>query len=193
MSRENLRRRDPQNVKRGPDHWNWKGGRPWERFKDPRYLEWRTAVLDRDSYTCQLCGRMCKKHEKGLAAHHINEWANAPDRRYDVDNGVTLCRECHMKLHGHALPPGSLVACACGCGVMIAARDRYGRSRRFVNHHARRGAKMSAEAKGKLSAERRGQRLSPQHRARISRGLRLSTKRIGRPRKPTRADAPRSS
>jgi len=185
------RTRDPSSRPRGPAHWNWKGGRPWERFRDPRYRDWRTAVLERDGYRCQLCGRQCARYERGLAAHHVEEWATTPARRFDPDNGLTLCRDCHMRLHGHAPKPVPTIACACGCGAQIAARDRYGRPRRFVNGHGRRGRSMSASGRAKLSTQRRGKSLTAAHRAKISAGLRASTKRIGRP--PTSAVAQRSS
>lgn len=47
-------------MPKGDTHHKWKGGKPWERFRDPRYLQWRTAVLERDKYVCQDCGRQCK-------------------------------------------------------------------------------------------------------------------------------------
>src|SRR5262245_59763085 len=81
---------------KGPRHPFWKGGRPWERFKNPGYVAWRNALLERDGYVCQSCGRQCKKYERGLAAHHIKPYASFPDLRYEVSNGTTLCRQCHM-------------------------------------------------------------------------------------------------
>lgn len=102
-------------------------------------------------------------------------------RRYDVVNGVTVCRSCHMALHGHPLPPPVVVPCACGCGAAIAARDVYGRPRRFVNHHHARGHRVSEQARAKLRDERSGKPLTPEHRARIARSLRTSSRRIGRP------------
>jgi len=187
-------KRERGTLLKGYKHPLWKGGRPWRRFKDPRYIAWRSAVLERDLYRCQKCGRQCKKYERGLAAHHVKSYAAHPDLRYDVDNGVTLCRECHMALHGHPLPPPVPVACACGCGTLIPSRDAYGRPRRFVNHHGKRGTNMSHESRARLSRDRRGSTLSPQHRQRISVGLRNSLKRIGRPPKnATREDAPPAS
>lgn len=52
---------------------------------------WRKAVFDRDDYTCQLC------FTKGgtLQADHIKCFAHHEDVRYDVDNGRTLCVDCH--------------------------------------------------------------------------------------------------
>jgi hypothetical protein len=166
---------------KGDKHPNWKGGRPWKRFADPRYLAWRTSVLARDSYVCQKCGRRCKKYERGLAAHHVKAYASHPDLRYEVSNGVTLCRNCHLGLHGRAPKPATPVPCACGCGTMIQPDDAYGRPRRYVNYHGKRGSKMSADGRAKLSRERKGRPLTPEHRAKIAQGLRQSSRRIGRP------------
>lgn len=59
------------------------------------YKKWRAAVYQRDGYTCQKCGKTgCE-----LAAHHIKPWAKFVDCRYDVSNGVTLCKNCHIKEH----------------------------------------------------------------------------------------------
>src|SRR5262249_36864149 len=63
-------------LPKGATHYKWKGGRPWERFKNPRYSAWRTAVLERDGYVCQSCQRQCKKYERGLAAHHVKSYAD---------------------------------------------------------------------------------------------------------------------
>ena len=125
-------------VPRGQRHYKWKGGRPWARFKDPRYVDWRRAVLSRDAFTCRSCGRRCRQYERGLAAHHVMPFALHPDMRYEVANGLTLCRSCHMKVHGKKAPAMSVGPCACGCGTDIALLDVYGRRRRFVNGHGRR-------------------------------------------------------
>jgi 5-methylcytosine-specific restriction endonuclease McrA len=168
-------------LPRGERHYAWKGGRPWERFSDERYLIWRTAVLERDNYVCQDCGRVCAKYERGLAAHHLLSYAEHPDMRYEISNGVTLCRDCHMDRHGRRPRPPELIACACGCGTMISPRDRYGRPRRYVNHHSQRGRPKSKEHKEALRRARVGGTLSLEHRARIAAGLRTTQKRIGRP------------
>src|SRR5262245_6105488 len=81
-------KRQNETLPKGEKHYNWKGGRPWERFKNPEYLAWRKAVLERDGYVCQSCGRQCKKYERGLAAHHIRPYAEYPDLRYEVSSGL---------------------------------------------------------------------------------------------------------
>lgn len=58
------------------------------------YLRWRKAVIERDK-CCVKCGSKEK-----LVAHHIKPFAQYPELRLDVDNGVTLCELCHRRLHG---------------------------------------------------------------------------------------------
>lgn len=73
---------------------------PWERTEkqqrnSPKYIQWRTSVLERDNYTCQHCG------QKGgeLNAHHIKPFAEYKELRTELSNGITLCKECHKKEH----------------------------------------------------------------------------------------------
>lgn len=55
--------------------------------------EWRMAVFQRDSFTCQRCGQ-----EGGrLEAHHIKPYKKHPRLRHKLSNGLTLCKPCHRK------------------------------------------------------------------------------------------------
>ena len=64
-------------------------------YNDAVYKEWRNRVRSRDKYTCQMPG--CKR-KKCLQVHHIRKWSEASTLRYDVDNGITLCRNCHKQI-----------------------------------------------------------------------------------------------
>lgn len=61
----------------------------------PEYKTWRIAVLERDEYTCQHC----RKTGGILHAHHIKTFKMNPESRYEINNGITLCKQCHEDLH----------------------------------------------------------------------------------------------
>lgn len=63
---------------------------------DIDYYEWRRKVFERDSYSCIVCG-----DNKGgnLVAHHKDGFGWCRERRTDIDNGVTLCKQCHKDFH----------------------------------------------------------------------------------------------
>ncbi|EHH01510.1 DUF6291 domain-containing protein [Paraprevotella clara] len=82
----------------GENHWNWKGGITDDNHKQresSEYKHWRKNVFRRDNYTCRHCGKYGGK----LNAHHVKPFSTYPDLRFNVNNGVTLCRECHIQLH----------------------------------------------------------------------------------------------
>lgn len=56
---------------------------------------WREMVLEQDDYTCQKCG----KTNVQLDAHHILPVVSNEILQNDVDNGITLCKECHKEIH----------------------------------------------------------------------------------------------
>jgi 5-methylcytosine-specific restriction endonuclease McrA len=55
---------------------------------------WRKSVLSRDNYTCVDCGST-----ESLHAHHILPWSEYPELRIEVENGETLCGDCHSNKH----------------------------------------------------------------------------------------------
>lgn len=89
-------------VKTGSENHRWKGGIKYHRQERStnEYIMWRKSVFNRDKYTCQCCG---KRNGNGytaiLNAHHILNWKDYEDKRYDVNNGITLCKECHIDFH----------------------------------------------------------------------------------------------
>ena len=84
---------------RGPAHPRWTGG-PKRVHLTPEYREWRDAVFHRDNYTCQNCGaRSAAGNPVYLHAHHMKPVAEEPLAAFDLDNGRTLCIECHRTHH----------------------------------------------------------------------------------------------
>ena len=82
----------------------WKGEeRITERTEryDPVYKNWRKSVFERDYYTCQCCGAKSQNGQGSvfLEAHHLNNFKDYIEERYDINNGVTLCRKCHKEFH----------------------------------------------------------------------------------------------
>ena len=93
-------------AKKGKNHFYamgekshlWKGGITPINIKIRTSLEyklWRDAVFARDGYTCQKTGI------KGmdLEAHHILNFANNPELRFAIDNGITFSKEVHKEFH----------------------------------------------------------------------------------------------
>jgi hypothetical protein len=64
-------------------------------FKDDRTNKWkkvRKQCFERDNYTCNLCN---KKGNVYINAHHVINRHVCEDK-FDINNLVTLCRECHL-------------------------------------------------------------------------------------------------
>jgi hypothetical protein len=89
---------------------NWKGGiTPLVKILRNcfKYRLWRNDVFTRDNFTCQECGI----RGRYLEAHHIKEFskiiheyniktlddAENCEELWDINNGRTLCFECHNK------------------------------------------------------------------------------------------------
>lgn len=78
----------------GADNPNWRGGTSAKEKvikNSSSWRRWRRQVFKRDNYTCQQCGERGGK----IHPHHIKPFSKYPKLRFEVSNGVTLCRECH--------------------------------------------------------------------------------------------------
>ena len=59
------------------------------------YQDWRISVYKRDKYRCVVCGSTEK-----ICAHHIKTFADYPELRSVVSNGITLCQKHHLETYG---------------------------------------------------------------------------------------------
>jgi len=90
--------------------WNWKGGQtPFNKriYYSYKYRQWHSDVFTRDNFTCQECGS-----KKEIQTHHIISFASIIksnviktyeeamecEELWNINNGVTLCKECHDKI-----------------------------------------------------------------------------------------------
>jgi len=55
---------------------------------------WSKVIRKRDK-KCQLCGVT-----KELIAHHILYKSKFPKLSLNINNGITLCKKCHLETHG---------------------------------------------------------------------------------------------
>ena len=82
---------------KGEKSAGWKGG-IYPAHKKIResieYKLWRKAVFERDGYACIWGG---KAHGSKINADHIKPFALFPELRFAIDNGRTLCEDCHRK------------------------------------------------------------------------------------------------
>ena len=66
--------------------------KPRLRLNPDAYRKLRTNVLERDGWRCQSCGT-----SENLQVHHIRSRSALGDDT--ADNLVTLCADCHDRLH----------------------------------------------------------------------------------------------
>jgi len=62
---------------------------------------WSKTIKKRDNYTCKKCDS-----KENLNTHHIKPKSKYPELSLDLDNGITLCEDCHGKKHGFKIYQG---------------------------------------------------------------------------------------
>ena len=108
----------------GNKHWNWQedqnpdwfdpdfdhvafsrkfGKTRRTRFVSKLWGKFRDAILDRDGWHCTRCGLPWDRNDPTmLHVHHKEPIKKNPDRIFDDENVITLCRPCHWLEHrGH--------------------------------------------------------------------------------------------
>lgn len=99
----------------GENHWNWQGGKTSLIRKIRNcfeYINWRKSVFVRDNYTCTWCGIKSGNGKAiKLNADHIEQFSKLITKfkissfeqainskeLWDINNGRTLCLDCHKK------------------------------------------------------------------------------------------------
>jgi hypothetical protein len=84
---------------RGENNPNWNPNLTEEdrlnRARPPEETSrWTRAVIKRDGFKCKICNG-----KKRIVAHHLDGWNWCEERRFDIDNGVTLCDFHHKEFH----------------------------------------------------------------------------------------------
>lgn len=59
----------------------------------------RQMCFEEDDWECQKCGKSGK--DVSLHCHHILGYAKHPQLGNDIENVITLCKECHKNIHSH--------------------------------------------------------------------------------------------
>lgn len=80
----------------GEKHWNWQGGKSYEKYPQDWTITLRRSIRERDNYTCQKC----KKQQGDIAfiVHH----KDYDKKNCNPENLITLCRSCHLLVHNGA-------------------------------------------------------------------------------------------
>ena len=82
----------------GENNYQWNDEKTHlQRKKDRKLKENRDfvkSVLDRDKYKCSCCGS-----NVDLVVHHLDGYNIDEEKRFDVTNGITLCKNCHKNFH----------------------------------------------------------------------------------------------
>lgn len=85
----------------GENHFRWiKDRKKLKRYigceerRSPAYKVWRKSVCDRDNWKCKIDNQDCGGK---LEVHHILSFKKYPELKYDLNNGICLCKSHHPK------------------------------------------------------------------------------------------------
>ena len=95
------------------NHPNWKGGITplYQAIRNhDLYIEWRKEIFNRDNYTCIICNKTgvelnshhIVKFSKIINDYNITTVNDAINNKelFNLDNGITLCVDCHSDVTG---------------------------------------------------------------------------------------------
>jgi hypothetical protein len=67
-------------------------------YNDPVYRKFRNDVIKRDKVLNAKCPNA--KQVSFYKYTHVSKWSGASALRYEVSNGITLCKRCHNQITG---------------------------------------------------------------------------------------------
>ena len=85
-------------LRKGDKSHFWKGGVTSNNMiirNSAEYKQWRLSVFTRDGWKCKKCNVKGGK----LNAHHIFNFSEHKELRFNTDNGIIFCKKCHNKFH----------------------------------------------------------------------------------------------
>lgn len=88
-------------LNRGENHHSWNPAltqeeREINRYSTDGYSDFIKKVMERDNYTCQVCG---KPSSSDMVVHHLNGYHWFKEGRIDPKNALCLCGNCHENFH----------------------------------------------------------------------------------------------
>lgn len=87
-------------INTGCNNYRWNPSltdeeREQKRRSLPGYVDFIKKVLARDNYICKCCGKTNARME----VHHLDGYDWCKEKRTDIANGITLCKNCHKNFH----------------------------------------------------------------------------------------------
>jgi len=66
-----------------------------EKLKDPHWQKKRLDIMQRDNFTCRVCG----DKKKTLHVHHVKYYKYTEPWEINNEYLFTLCEKCHNNVH----------------------------------------------------------------------------------------------
>ena len=60
---------------------------------------WKAKIHGKFENKCYFCGKKNEDKYPILDTHHINPVSELPEDWFKIENGLLLCKDCHIKLH----------------------------------------------------------------------------------------------
>lgn len=98
----NKAKREKDEKKRNEEKTKHKSSDYSKLLQDPRWQKKRLEIMQRDNFTCQMCGNGLTSGVPLNVHHYVYHKGYLPWEYPDKDL-ITLCRDCHHKLHEEKL------------------------------------------------------------------------------------------